>query len=294
MSTDTTIEEQRALWGTNPRDWAELAEPQNRPLFEELLDATAVTNATRLLDVACGSGYAVALAADRGAHVSGIDITPALLEIARERSPGADLREGEMGALPFADSQFDVVTATNAFQFALDPEQALHDATRVLVPGGRIAAATFAEPERNEGTAIHLAMKALLGNDSDDHHQPYSLSTPSGLRDALTNAGVHHPQRAPLRDRCQTMTQAAVHVGYFVGRHPRSTTRSVTPPAANALRAFAEVLRSHSRAQDTVCRTGGEEFSVVFRDTTDDDAGRIANPRAGQQRGRDRLICDAV
>jgi len=194
MSTDTTIEEQRALWGTNPRDWAELAEPQNRPLFEELLDATAVTNATRLLDVACGSGYAVALAADRGAHVSGIDITPALLEIARERSPGADLREGEMGALPFADSQFDVVTATNAFQFALDPEQALHDATRVLVPGGRVAAATFAEPERNEGTAIHLAMKALLGNDSDDHHQPYSLSTPSGLRDALTNAGVHVTQ----------------------------------------------------------------------------------------------------
>lgn len=198
MTIDTALEEQRALWGANPRDWAELAEPQNRLLFERLLDATAVTNATRLLDVACGSGYAVALAADRGAHVSGIDITPALLEIARKRAPGADPREGEMGALPFADSQFDVVTGTNAFQFALDPEQALHDAARVLVPGGRLAAATFAEPERNEGTAIHLAMQGLLGNDGDDHHQPYALSTPRGLHDALTNAGVKVTESAEV------------------------------------------------------------------------------------------------
>lgn len=194
MTTDTAIKEQRALWGANPRDWAELAEPQNRPLFEKLLDATAVTDATRLLDVGCGSGYAVALAAARGAHVSGIDISPALLEIARERSPSADLREGEIGALPFADSQFDVVTGTNAFQFALDPEQALREATRVLVPGGSLAAAMFAEPERNEGTAIHLAMKALLENESDYHHQPYALSTPRGLQDALTRAGVHVTQ----------------------------------------------------------------------------------------------------
>ena len=294
MSTDTTIEEQRALWGTNPRDWAELAEPQNRPLFEELLDATAVTNATRLLDVACGSGYAVALAADRGAHVSGIDITPALLEIARERSPGADLREGEMGALPFADSQFDVVTATNAFQFALDPEQALHDATRVLVPGGRIAAATFAEPERNEGTRHpprdegtarerqRRSPPALLALDSEraPGRADQRRGAPSTTCSATRSVPNHEPGCRPRQ--------------VLRGRHLRSTTRSVTPPAANALRAFAEVLRSHSRAQDTVCRTGGEEFSVVFRDTTDDDAGRIANPRAGQQRGPDRLICDAV
>jgi SAM-dependent methyltransferase len=167
MSEPSVIAEQRELWSTNPRDWAEIAEPQNRTLFDELLDVTGVGSGTRLLDVACGSGYAAALAADRGAAVAGVDIAPALLEIARERTPDGTFVEGEMDALPFADEQFDVVTSVNGFQFALDPAKAFAEATRVLVPGGRLAAATFAEPERNEGTALHLAMKALVDEPAD-------------------------------------------------------------------------------------------------------------------------------
>ena len=54
-----------------------------------------------------------------------------------------------MDALPLRRHAFDVVTAVNGFQFALDPATAFAEAARVLVPGGRLAAATFAEPERN-------------------------------------------------------------------------------------------------------------------------------------------------
>ncbi len=190
MSDRSAISEQRELWSSNPRDWAEIAEPQNHQLFDELLDQTDTGFGTRLLDVACGSGYAAALAAARGAEVTGVDITPALLEIARERTPHGTFLEGEMDALPLPDSQFDVVTSVNGFQFALDPSRAFAESARVLVSGGRLAAATFAEPERNEGTALHLAMKALVDEPADDGYAPYALSSPGGLPRALDAAGL--------------------------------------------------------------------------------------------------------
>jgi SAM-dependent methyltransferase len=181
------IEEQRSLWSAAPRDWAELAEPQNAALFERLLDVCLVGEDTRLLDVACGSGYAAAMAAERGASVTGVDVTPALLQIAHERAPAATFVTAGMDALPFAGASFDVVTGVNGFQFALDPAVALAEAVRVLAPGGRLAAATFAEPERNEGTVLHLAMKALV-EESQDGYTPYGLS--DGLADAVRAAGV--------------------------------------------------------------------------------------------------------
>ena len=60
----------------------------------------------------------IRVAEARGAELSGIDICPELLAIARERTPGADLREGDLAALPFVARSFDVVTGANAFQFA--------------------------------------------------------------------------------------------------------------------------------------------------------------------------------
>lgn len=190
MSEPSVIAEQRELWSANPRDWAEIAEPQNHRLFDELLDQTGVEPNTRLLDVACGSGYAAALAAGRGAVVTGVDIAPALLGIARERTPDGTFVEGAMDALPFADEQFDVVTSVNGFQFALDPATAFAEAARVLVRGGRLAAGTFAEPERNEGTALHLAMKALVDEPADDGYVPYALSSAGGLEAMLEPAGL--------------------------------------------------------------------------------------------------------
>ena len=88
---------QRRLWGADPQAWADLAEAHNRPLFEAVLDAARVTRGTRLLDVGCGSGLTLVMAAARGAIPSGLDVSPGLLGIARERLPDADLRDGENG-----------------------------------------------------------------------------------------------------------------------------------------------------------------------------------------------------
>jgi SAM-dependent methyltransferase len=181
---------QRGLWGTNPRAWADLAEAHNQPLFEAVLDAAGVGRDTRVLDVGCGSGLTLVLAARRGAVPSGLDISPGLLGIARDRLPDADLREGDMEFLPFGDAAFDAVLGVNAFQFAGDPRRALREAARVLRPGGRVVASLFAEPERSEGTVVHEAMSALIPPERTGDHAPYALSAPGNLEAALADAGL--------------------------------------------------------------------------------------------------------
>jgi cyclopropane fatty-acyl-phospholipid synthase-like methyltransferase len=91
---------QRRLWGTDPQAWADLAEAHNRPLFDAVLDAARVGPGTSVLDVGCGAGLTLVLAAERGALVSGLDVSPGLLGVARERLPGADLRCGRQRGSP--------------------------------------------------------------------------------------------------------------------------------------------------------------------------------------------------
>ncbi len=113
---------QRRLWGTDPQAWADLAEAHNQPLFEAVLDAAGAGPGTRLLDVGCGSGLALVLAQQRGATTSGLDISPGLLAIARGRLPTADLREGDMEALPFENEAFDATTGSQRVPVRRRPE----------------------------------------------------------------------------------------------------------------------------------------------------------------------------
>jgi len=187
---DQAAAAQRALWERRPRDWAAFAEPANAALFTAVLDALAVGAGVRVLDVGCGSGLAARMAADRGARVAGADATPSLLAIAAERTPAGDFRVAPLEHLPWAGASFDVALAVNALPFAADPAAAWRDAGRCVVPGGLLAATTFAEPERNEGTALHLAMGALQPPDSGAAHAPYALSAPGGLEALARDAGL--------------------------------------------------------------------------------------------------------
>ena len=82
---------------------------------------------------------------------------------------------------------------------------------------------------------------------------------------------------ASLRRHAEPRSSDRAYQGYALVIESKAINDAFGHAAGDdALRAFAEVLRSHTRAQDTVCRTGGEEFTVVFPDTTHDEAGRIA------------------
>ena len=106
--------------------------PANHLLFDRL----GVGAGARLLDVACGSGLAANVAARRGAAVSGIDASDALINIAQARTPGGDFRVGDMFTLPFEDDCFDVVTSFNGIWNGCD--EALGEARRVLTEGGQL------------------------------------------------------------------------------------------------------------------------------------------------------------
>ncbi|HBW18482.1 MAG TPA: SAM-dependent methyltransferase, partial [Actinobacteria bacterium] len=81
-------------WGERATDWAYLMEPYARRANDTLFDRAGVGPGTRLLDIACGSGYAASVAAARGASVAGLDASEALIAIAWARTPGADFRVG--------------------------------------------------------------------------------------------------------------------------------------------------------------------------------------------------------
>ena len=154
-----TAQVQGKLWGAAAADWAALAEPVQIPFFTAALDAIGIERGTRLLDAGCGAGLALTLAAQRGAIVTGLDASGELLRIARERLPEADLREGELEALPYADDSFDAVTAFNSIQYAGDPTAALRELKRVARPGVRVAVTTWGRPEQCEMRALLAAIE---------------------------------------------------------------------------------------------------------------------------------------
>lgn len=153
MGGDTTsrgsAERWGPLWGARPRDWASI-EQRQRPTYEEAIRRVGIEAGDRVLDVGCGTGAFLRLAADHAAEVFGVDASSALLDVARELVPEADLRIGDMEDLPFGDDSFDLVTGFNSFFFAADMVAALREAGRVAKPGAPVLIQVWGEPERND------------------------------------------------------------------------------------------------------------------------------------------------
>jgi SAM-dependent methyltransferase len=165
-------------------------EPAQSGLYPPVFDAACVGDETKLLDVGCASGVAAAIAHDRGARVSGIDAAAALIEIAHERVPGAELRLGEIEQPPYANAVFDVVTGFNAFQYAADPIRALREARRVTAAGGAVVIVTWGQPEDCEATAYLKALGSMLPPPPPGAPGPFALSAPGALEGLASEAGL--------------------------------------------------------------------------------------------------------
>jgi len=143
-----------------PRAFGDLTSKAAGPL----LDVVAAGTGTRLLDVATGPGFVAAAGAERGAIVTGLDFSAAMLAEARRRFPSIAFREGDAEALPFGDAEFDAVVMNYGMLHLAHPDAAMAEARRVLRPGGRYAFTVWGAPERAIGFGLVLRAIEKYGN----------------------------------------------------------------------------------------------------------------------------------
>lgn len=136
-------------WGRKAVDFACLSEPSNSREYAFVHHRLGLGEGDRILDTACGSGLAIELARHRGARCAGIDASPRLVAVARDRNPDCDIRVGDMKALPWDDATFDIVTSFRGI-WGTTPE-AVHEAHRVLVVGGRLAMTVWGNVGKSPG-----------------------------------------------------------------------------------------------------------------------------------------------
>ena len=148
---DDWLRRARAAWDERATDWDACSEgnaaaPDRSADLDRTWTALALRPGSRLLDAGCGSGQFALAFAERGCHVVGIDLSPAMIARAHahaaERSVAGSVtwREGDLTRLADADAAFDAIHARVALQFVPDPAAALREFRRVLTADGRLYA----------------------------------------------------------------------------------------------------------------------------------------------------------
>jgi SAM-dependent methyltransferase len=182
------------LFGARASTWAQTWEGPHgwgTPVYEHVLDRARIGLGATVLDCGCGAGRFVALATQRGATVAGIDASAELAEIATKRTPDADIRVGDLEALPWPDHNFDVVTGFSTFQFADDHAAALTEARRVS--RGQVWVAIPARLADSGIPTLFAALATLLPAESLSSLKRsgmYALSAPGMLEETLSRAGM--------------------------------------------------------------------------------------------------------
>lgn len=210
-----------------------------------LLDAAGVDAGSRLLDVACGPGFVSAAAAGRGAEPIGLDVAPGMVERAHARCPGLTFVEGDALQLPFPGGSFDAVTMNFGILHLSEPETAMAEARRVLVPEGRFAFTAWVA----EGNAAAEIVDAAVAA----HALPVDLPEgPGFFRFADT-------------DECRS---ALAEGGFDVGSF-RTETVSVLWRVPTAERLFEAELRAGCRTAAVLRGQPPERLEAIRRAMVD-------------------------
>jgi len=148
--------QQRQMWTVG--DYGEFA-ARLQSAADRLVEQVGVGEDAVVLDVATGTGNAAMTAA--GASVTGLDLTPELFDVARQRAAKAGLEiawvEGDAEQLPFADASFDRVLSVFGAMFAPDQRRTAEELVRVCRPGGTIGVCSWT-PQGVFGQMILLLM----------------------------------------------------------------------------------------------------------------------------------------
>lgn len=172
---------------------AQLVPALFQPHTEITMRVAALQPGERVLDVACGTGVvsrsAVEAVGPTGS-VTGIDINPAMVAVAKPLAPGATFKQGSALELDVPDASFDCVLVQQGFQFFPDKAQAAREMVRVLVPRGRAVVACWQGPDAHPVmTGLFEGAARALGTEATALLAPLSLGDSGELRSILSEAG---------------------------------------------------------------------------------------------------------
>ncbi len=214
-------------WGRRAVEVATLHEPQNVREYVATLSRLGVGPGTRLLDIACGAGLALELAAAMGATVAGIDASPRLVAVAKDRLPTMDIRVGDMRELPWDEGAFDVVTSFRGI-WGTTPE-VLDEVMRVLQPGGRL------------GLTVWGHIKASPGGWA---LRPFGWAEPPKLANQAAMNGLSKPgvgERVLTEHGFENVSRVALpFVWEFADPESYARSLATTGPAYESIQAVGE------------------------------------------------------
>ena len=248
-------------------DWSlgsyEHTAAQLLPAAQVVVDRAAPAAGERVVDVGCGTGNAALLAAERGAHVTGVDPAARLLEVARGRAAARDLDArfalGEAAALPLPDGEADVVLSVFGVIFAPDPAAAAAEMARVSAPAGRIVLSAWV-PAGAIHDATQVAQDAVRR----------AVGAPSGPppfawhdRDALAGLLAPHGFEVAVQEErlAFTASSPADYLDGEAANHPLAVAgRAVLEP-----RGEAEALRDRMLSIYQAANEQPDRFRVTSR-----------------------------
>jgi ubiquinone/menaquinone biosynthesis C-methylase UbiE len=165
------------------------------PLAATLIEAAELRAGERVLDVACGTGVVARLAARRvgptGA-VTGVDLNPGMLAVAREATPSStsiEWHEANAEELGLPDDTYDVVLCQMGLQFFADKAGALGEMRRVLKPGGRLVLNLPGPTPRALAVMADALGRHVAPATAGFVHAVFSLHDPEAIRALLADAG---------------------------------------------------------------------------------------------------------
>ncbi|HET9514116.1 MAG TPA: methyltransferase domain-containing protein [Gemmatimonadales bacterium] len=168
-------------------------------LFQEwaprVCSAAKLRAGDRVLDVACGTGVVAREAAERvgpAGSVTGLDLNPGMLAVAKRLRPDIVWRQGDAGSLPFADDAFDAVVSQFGLMFFADRVGAIREMVRVLTPGGRLAVAVWDSLDRTPAYAAEVALLERMAGPAaaDALRFPFCLGDTGQLAGLFSAAGL--------------------------------------------------------------------------------------------------------
>jgi len=193
---------EEAGWNRNAPNYADAFGRATEQFITPLLDAAKVTSSTRVLDLACGPGSLSAVAAARGADVTGVDIAAEMVAVARQRNPDIPFRRAPAQELPFDDRSFDAVCCGFGMHHFPDPGEAAVEVFRVLRSGGAFSFTVWSG-DADKRRFFDLVSEAVEKHGTMDGSLPegpenFALANRAHCEPLLAEAGFERTQRSEI------------------------------------------------------------------------------------------------